>query len=418
MKAEKLGIIADDLTGALDTGVQFSKWGVPSLVGLKEFAPAETTCLILNTDSRAIPARDAAEKACRAAQLLRGRLVYKKIDSTLRGNLGAEILSVMHTLGLAKAVVAPSFPANGRTMRDGNLFVQGVLLEQTSFARDPRNAIAESYVPSLLARQAGEPVDLVTIDIVERGPKAVHQAIRRSTRQLVVADAESQQHLAHIARAVVQAEGRWLPVGSAGLAEELPAALGMVKGADRASRVCDDLVFKPGGPILVVAGSRNPTTAEQVREASKVLNWPVVEPDVGHLADRDTAQSEVDRLADRAVGDLVRCGGCIVATCFTPLQEDKSAVISWALGQATRQILERQPVHGLLLTGGDIALQACLALDAEALRPVTEVLPGLPVSLLVGGPWANMPIITKAGGFGATNAILQCLQCFRWNNQE
>ncbi len=412
MKAEQLGIVADDLTGALDTGVQFSKWGLSSLVSLKESVPAAATCLIVNTDSRAIPPGDAAEKARRAAQLLRGRLVYKKIDSTLRGNLGAEILAVMQTLGLAKAVVAPSFPANGRTMRGGKLFVQGVLLEQTGFARDPRNAISESHVPSLLRRQTGESVDLVTIDTVERGCEAVHEAICRSASRLVVADAESQQHLVHIAQAVVRAEGRWLPVGSAGLAEELPAALGLAQTAARASQARAIPVIKPGGPILVVAGSRNPTTAEQVDEAIKVLKWPAVEPDVEQLTHGDTAQSEIDRLAERTTGHLVRSGGCIVTTCFTPLQEDRSAAIAWALGQATRQSLDRQPVHGLLLTGGDIALQACLALDAEALRPVTEVLPGLPVSLLVGGPWANMSVITKAGGFGARNAILLCLQYF------
>ena len=92
MKAEKLGVIADDLTGALDTGVQFSKWGLSSLFSLKGSVYGEVACVIMNTDSRAVSADIAADRAWRAACLLRGRMLYKKIDSTLRGNLGLEII--------------------------------------------------------------------------------------------------------------------------------------------------------------------------------------------------------------------------------------------------------------------------------------------------------------------------------------
>lgn len=404
MKAEKLGIIADDLTGSLDTGVQFSKWGLSSLVGLKDSALVDVACVIMNTDSRAVSADAAADKAWRAACLLRGRLVYKKIDSTLRGNLGPEILAVMQALNLEKAVVAPAFPANRRVTLKGDLFVQGVLLEQTGFARDPRNAISESHIPSLLNCQTGEAVDLVDIDTVAQGPEAIGEAISRSTSRIVVVDAEVQQHLSHIALAIVRSERAWLPVGSAGLAEELPAALGLTKQPIDLTGLLD----LPGlrGPVLVVAGSRNEITAEQVREIIKVLDVPAVEPHLDYLLDKDAAPSETARLTGEVIQHLARSQGSIVTTCFSPPIEDRSPDIAAILGQLTRHILERQVVQGLFLTGGDIALQACLSLDAEALRPITEVLPGLPVSLLVGGPWEGMRVITKAGGFGAKDAIV------------
>jgi len=410
VKAQRLGVIADDLTGALDTGVQFSKRGLASLVGLKDSAPSDVACMILNTDSRAVSADVAAARASCAARLLHGRLVYKKIDSTLRGNLGPEIAAVMQALGLERAVVAPAFPANGRTTRNGNLFVQGVLLEHTGFARDPRNAISESHIPSLLARQAGEPVGLVDIATVAQGPEAIRAAIAESASRLVVVDAESQRHLAHIAQAIVQAGLKWLPVGSAGLAEELPVALGLATAAPASAPVSTDISPEYRGPVLVAAGSRNQITADQVSEAAAVLGLPIVEPDMERLVDRAAAQGEIDRLADEAARHLDRFGRCIVTTCFTALMEHRSADIAVCLGRLTRQILERRPVRGLFLTGGDIALQACLALGAEALRPIAEALPGLPVSLLVGGPWANMPVVTKAGGFGAKDAIWICVQ--------
>ena len=401
VKAEKLGIVADDLTGSLDTGVQFSKWGLSSLVSLRDLAPLDVACVIMNTDSRVASPDMAADKAWHAARLLLGRLVYKKIDSTLRGNLGAEILAVMQSLSLEKAIVAPAFPANGRTTLKGNLFVRGVLLEQTGFVRDPRNAINESHIPSLLNYQTGETVDSVGMDTVAHGPEAIREAISRFTSRIVVVDAETQQHLSHIARAIVRSDRAWLPVGSAGLAEELPAALGLAK-----SPVPSANPPNHRGPVLVVAGSRNEITAEQVREMVEALDAPVVEPHLDYLLDRDAAPREVARLADEVVQHLAQSQVGIVTTCFAPLVEDRSGDIAAVLGRLTRHILERQPIRDLFLTGGDIALQVCLSLDAEALCPITEVLPGLPVSSLIGGPWEGMRIITKAGGFGAKDAIL------------
>ena len=223
--AQNLGIIADDLTGSLDTGVQFSKWGLTSLVSLRGHPAPETACVIMNTDSRAVPPDVAAERVGRAARLLRGRLVYKKIDSTLRGNLGAEITAAMQELGMKKAVVVPALPANGRTTLGGRLFIRGVPLDQTGFARDPRNAIDESHIPTLLQQHTGRHVGSVDIDIVEQGTEAIREAIARCPEGFVVVDVEIQKHLADIALAVIQAKEAWLPVGSAGLAEELPAAL-------------------------------------------------------------------------------------------------------------------------------------------------------------------------------------------------
>ena len=118
------------------------------------------------------------------------------------------------------------------------------------------------------------------------------------------------------------------------------------------------------------------------------------------------AQTEAARLIDVAVQHLDRAQGIVLTTCFSPPMEGRSPDIAVKLGQVTRRILERHTVQGLFLTGGDIALQVCLSLDAEALRPVSEVRPGLPVSLLVGGPWGDLPVITKAGGFGASDAIV------------
>jgi len=398
---KNLGIIADDLTGSLDTGVQFSKWGISCLVGLQDSALPDVTCAIMNTDSRTMPPEAAARKVQGVAALLRERVVYKKIDSTLRGNLGAELLAAMRGLGAVKGIVAPAFPANGRTVLAGRLFVHGLSLERTGFANDPLNAVTESHIPTLLQQQTGQPAGLVELDVVERGANAIHEAIAHRSERIIVVDGENRKHLADIAQAIIRTDGAWLPAGSAGLAEALPGALGL--------SLPENVVrpgFMPTGPVLVVAGSRNDITAAQVRELADTLAIPLLTPDLQRWFQQTAGQDETDRIVE-AVGRCLTAGkGAIVTTCSAPLLQGTSRAIAVSLGQLTLRIMDSYPVGALLLTGGDIALQVCLALEGLALRPVSEVLPGLPVSQLYGGRWDGLPIITKAGGFGEKSALV------------
>lgn len=409
-----LGIIADDLTGSLDTGVQFSKWGLACSVSLKDTPLSEESCVIINTDSRAVSPGVAARRVQRAARLLRGRKVYKKIDSTLRGNLGVEISTAMQELGMDKAVIAPAFPANGRTTLDGYLYVRGVPLGQTGVAHDPRSAVDESHVPTLLKQQGARPVALVGIDTVERGTDAIRHAIAHCSESYVVVDVETQKHLSDIAQALTHSDEAWLPVGSAGLAEAIPAALGLSETETRTYQAPHTQ-----GPVLIVAGSRNEVTAVQVREAANALGLPTMEPDLQLLLALDDNPGALEHILSTTGQHLERGLDVIVTTSFVPQLEEKSSDIALALGRLTSDIMQRSRVGGLFLTGGDIALQVCLALDGRALRPVREVAPGLPLSLLGGGPWDDTPVVTKAGGFGESDSMVAGIRSLKdWSDNE
>ena len=402
MKAGKLGVIADDLTGSLDTGVQFGKWGLTSLVLLAGDPSPDVDCVVINTDSRAGSAEAARAAVKRAARVLRGRFVYKKIDSTLRGHIGVEVLAAMQELHAEKALLAPAYPANGRITEGGCVWIDGLPLHETEFARDPRNAIGESHIPALLQRTVSERAATIGIEVVNRGPEALGDAVSRYCEGLVVVDAVEPRHLAVIARAVAAAGGRWLPVGSAGLAEELPAALGLMRSEPSPPRRREERA-----PVLVVAGSRNQVTVAQVRRVSAVLALPTFEPDLHRLLSEDGQEDEMDRIAEAAVRQLVGGRGVVLTTCFTLEQQGASVDIALAMGRITGRVMREHPVGGLFLTGGDIALQVCRELTAHALRPITDVLPGVPVSVLLGGPWEGLRVVTKAGGFGQEDAIVQ-----------
>ena len=144
-------VVADDLTGATDTGLQFSKIGLRTKVYFDPpLSPGSCDVIAITTESRARPADEARRRVAQAGTRIRSwnvRHVYKKIDSTMRGNIGAELESLAGALDRRLVVLAPSFPANGRTVHNGRLFVNGVPLAESEFGCE-RSIVASTSLPN------------------------------------------------------------------------------------------------------------------------------------------------------------------------------------------------------------------------------------------------------------------------------
>lgn len=395
----RLGIVADDLTGAVDTGVQFARWGLHTLVMLENSQVSDAEVVVVTTNSRDEPAGEAYRRARDAARLLAGRLPYKKIDSTLRGNLGPELDGLLDGLEMDRALVAPAFPSTGRTTVDGIHMVQGVPLAESAFARDPLWPATESHVPTILARQTRRTVGYLPLDIVEAGPDSVATALREATTEIVVADATESRHLRTVALAIGLVRERWLPCGSAGLAEEWPAALGIELPAGGPFRWSVD-----SRPALVVAGSRSRSTARQLQHAADAGMLQMVELSPG---------GDIGEALARAEMVLGSGGSVALTTTFSEYQEGRGKEAAEELARGAASILKRQRVAGAFLTGGDIALAVCRALGASALRALGEVQPGVAMAEMNGGIKDGMRVVTKAGGFGNERAILESIACLR-----
>ncbi len=394
----ELGIIADDLTGAMDTGVQFAKGGLHTVVMLAEgeLPPAEMA--VVSTDSRDLPAEESRRKTREAARRFGDRAVYKKIDSTLRGNLGPELEGLLEGLGLERALVAPAFPSNGRTTVGGYHLVHGTPLAESSFAGDPLWPARESHLPTLLAKQTSLSVGYLPLSTVEQGAGAVARALRAERADIVAADAETPAHLRTLALAVAQLEG-WLPCGSAGLAEEWPRALGLER-----PRALFRWPEDPR-PALVVAGSRHQVTAEQLKRASEEGRLVLVP-----LGARGEGDAEA---VDRAIALLNQGRSVAITTAFSRFQQGQGVATALGLAEAAGAVLSRSPMAGLFMTGGDIARALCSILGAGAIRALGEVQPGVPAGLLMGGAHDGLRVVTKAGGFGDERAIIQSIDCLR-----
>lgn len=227
-------MVADDLTGAADAALALAERGFSAEIAAPLGAyrpPRRAQAWVLDTESRALPPRAAARRVRRAVQALRrwgADVLYKKIDSTLRGPLGAEMAAFQENAGADSPLwVVPAFPKAGRTVARGLLRVDGVLLHRTPFARDPRHPRRVSRVASFL-----------------KGPK----------RGWVVPDIENDTALHRAARA---AAGFSALAGSAGFLSALAARWGRGRKAR----------WVPGRGVssaVVVAGSAHPRTRGQL----------------------------------------------------------------------------------------------------------------------------------------------------------
>ncbi|MCA1719391.1 MAG: four-carbon acid sugar kinase family protein [Actinobacteria bacterium] len=257
-----VAIIADDLTGAADSGVQLVRSGYRTAVVFRG-APIpsgnDLDAVAVDTDSRSLPAGFAAKRVVEAGHAVReARIVYKKIDSTLRGPIGAELAAAIGATRRSKVVVAPAFPSAGRETRGGTQLVHGEPVHETGLSKDPANPVLESHIPSLLAHAFRNVVALSVTEV--RNGEPIRDALESNV--CIVVDAESDADLEALVRAVPD-PSPILWVGSAGLARALgevyPGARnGVPPGA-----------FAPASGVFAVVGSVNEVTREQLRRLSE-----------------------------------------------------------------------------------------------------------------------------------------------------
>jgi uncharacterized protein YgbK (DUF1537 family) len=375
--------------------------------------------VVLNTNSRAVSPRTAAQRVKIAAQALRKAgipAVYKKIDSTFRGNIGAELDAMLDVYPVPLAVLTPAFPPAGRAVRDGVLLVDGTPVHRTSIGADPVTPVRESHLPTLLRRQMTHPVHTLPLAALRKGAAAVTRLFRQwdgSGPALVLADAVTPQDLTRLARVILKEELFGLAAGSAGLALALGALLPW-----RRRRLPRPAA---GAPLLVVVGSQNPTSLAQVRWLEEHGHVPTVRACIREVvAGRDRFRHELDRTASKARSEL-RAGRDAILTLAQPAASGRrrtpslstSATLSEFLGNVTNIVAQSAPPGGLILCGGDIAVATCRALGAGGMELYGEVEPGVPCGRLVGGPFDGLPVVTKAGGFGKPDAFARALRFLR-----
>jgi uncharacterized protein YgbK (DUF1537 family) len=394
---KRIGIVADDLTGAMDSGLPFHGLGLRTRVHLSPDRVGEEGVAVLDTESRESSPSEAYARVWQAARRLRGRTLYKKIDSTLRGNLGQELDAVLDALTLRRALVTPAFPAAGRTVASGQLLVGELPLRQTDFREDPL-CPADDHIPTLLRAQTRRSVGQVGVEAMGAGTVSLLDEVRCRPEQLLVIDASSDAHLAAVAGAAAALGEGCLSCGSAGLAGALAEAMQEPVSPQRPRT----RHARPG-PVLVVAGSRRQATQRQVDRALADLNATRLQ------IVPEAPTSSAERAREAACGHLGRGWHVILAAAPEPYLPGLDQQLARTLGEVAAAVVLSQPLAGLVLTGGATATAVCRALGIDSLEIEAELAPGIPAGRVVGGRWAGLGVVTKAGGFGREDVLVQAI---------
>jgi len=222
--------LADDLTGALEVGAKFAGRGIRSLVATGSRSHSSHPVEVIDTETRHLTPQASAAVVSALAATATG-IVYLKTDSTLRGNIAADFEALARALPESAIAYVPAYPALGRTVRDGRLYVYGVPVHLTAFARDPLNPIHGNSIRRLV----------------------------REVSRCTVYDGETDADVARATAAALGDPRCRILAGPASVAAEI------------AARMAQSPVSVPGWPrirrCLIVNGSRHEVSAGQIASA-------------------------------------------------------------------------------------------------------------------------------------------------------
>ncbi len=404
----RLLIIGDDLSGTADCAVTCTHYGLASVVSLDiaQSSEGNVDVLAIDTDTRRQTAADAArinERVWRTHAS--GRLVYKKIDSTLRGNFAAEVAALARFAGMA--IVAPAFPQAGRTTRNAHQFVFGVPVEESEVWRN-EHIVGRADIRSMLA-DAGLRVTHIGLDELREGVTGLRArlaACKREQWQAVVCDSETDVDLALIAEASATLEHVFW-VGSAGLAAPQVAAF---TNASPTSVSAPERTHAPsaaGAPhprgVLTVVGSMSSISHRQVATLQTHVGDSLDPFEVDARALLDPVSQAALTLTTRVTNALMR--GRHVAVALSQTERMQAAdgpmlarLLSEKLAPAARH------AAALIATGGETARALLSAMSVTTLAVVEEIERGVPL-LATTYDGRVLPVVTKAGGFGQPETL-------------
>ena len=402
-------IIADDLSGAADCAGAFFKAGLQTMViidgrAVRSADAATAQAIAVDADTRRLPGAEAARVQSDVYDAYRapGQLFYKKIDSTLRGNFAAELAAIIDRAGLA--IVAPAFPQAGRFTRNGHQYLNDTPLETTQSWRDAGIA-GVAHIPGMLAR-AGVRNATIGVGEIRQGAqhlRSVFEARASEGAQALVCDVEAEADLQLIARASIALSRPRFWVGSAGLAHHLRAGANDAPGPIR----CQSVTVQ--GPILTVVGSVSDVSHDQAEYLIAAAGITRIVAPAGVLR-RGQAHPQWRELR-QALETALRQQQDLL------LMIGADEVVDMAEGPQLCQALAVliAPLAGhvgaLIATGGETARAILCAMGSTQLRLAGEIEPGVPLSLATGT--GAIPVITKAGAFGARETLLRCYETLR-----
>ncbi|GHC94789.1 membrane protein [Nocardiopsis terrae] len=421
-------VVADDLTGANATGARFARTGMRVATVTPEHVSrvaGDYDVVVANLDSRHVPAEQAADLVTDVVEAVWPvGLVVKRTDTTLRGNIGAEIQAAydavrdrVPTGTRVRVLFTPAFPGSGRITEDGVQLLNGTPLERTELAVDPLCPMTTSVVADILGAQTDLAVRHVPVRQITQ--EMLTAELLAGDEPIVVCDASSEQHLTDIAEAAAAAHHSdgtvWVAVDPGPTGALLAYALRLRGQAG--SR----------GPLLAVAGSTTELTRRQLATVARTGAVRFVDVDAVALADPES--DHADEVAEELTTQLSSSGFpelCVLRMVTTAEQVRElpaqaraelpgriAGLVADVVNDLADTVGAQALPSGLYLTGGDLVASLLDELDVHAFDVGGEIVPLAVHGHLSGGPLDGTPVVAKGGLVGDDITLVECLAKLR-----
>ncbi|MGL4653849.1 four-carbon acid sugar kinase family protein [Cetobacterium sp.] len=406
----KLVVIADDLTGALDTGVQFTKKNLSTIVTSNlnfNESYKDYDVVVVNTESRHLSNNEAkknVEKALLEFSNKNVKFFYKKIDSTLRGNLGSELEGFIEGLSIQKLSLIPAFPLGSRIVKNGILYVNKIPLCETQFSKDILNPIKNSYIPEILKTQTSIKTSLKNVD------NFVFE-LSEQEKEIYIFDALDTDDLVNIGKSLYKRSLLKYTAGSAGFAQVLAD---YIKGESK-----ETPILLEDDRILFVCGSVNDVSLKQCKYAeilgykTEVLKFQDIVGDnyknsQSYILHNDDFRKKINNFKNI----LIKTSDSkeVISESIDYAKRNNISIknithnISNNTGELIADLLLEYDLKNIIVFGGDTLAGILKKISCDSIIPLKEIIPGVVFTkALVGDKSIN--IITKAGGFGDEDVI-------------
>lgn len=400
-----VGFIADDITGATDLASALAARGLDTRLAFGSSALPDVggDAIVVALKIRSVPAAEARAAAIEAAEALRTvgaeQLFFKycsTFDSTADGNIGPIADALVDFTSAHRVVHCPAYPANGRTVYLGHLFVGDQLLSESPMRDHPLNPMRDSHLPRVLAEQTSRGVAQLDFAVVDAGADAATARLTEiAGAQHVIADAVRDSDLETIAEATA---GDRLAAGGAAYGAAFAAAAHQRAGHPRPDR--EQRPVPPPGPAAILAGSLSRATREQVR----AFDGPTLTLGVDELVDGDVAVRRSLDFADRCLAS----GPLLITTDHDAVAGPAGVprLIELAMGRIGFG-LQQLGVRRFIVAGGETsgAVADALALRSGRIGP----------DISVGVPWIvaddrGLAVAFKSGNFGGPSFFRDALE--------
>lgn len=425
----KYAVIADDLTGANATGALLKKLKLKTVNLINSsnemcFNKEKYEAIVCSTDSRAMNPKEAYDKVFNMVKIIKNeeiKIYNKRIDSTLRGNIGAEIDAILEGLGEERiAVIVPSFPDAGRKAIGGYLLVNGNPLEESDAANDPKKPISTSVIKKIIEKQTKYELGYIDLETVMKGKNFIKESfynLHKECKRLIILDAVNNKNLEIIAKALIETDLKFVTVDP-----------GPFTAAVAKEFIKEETHIYEGKKVLMSVGSITNTTKIQLDKIVKDFNVVKVNINTEKLLNgKKEQQIEMERvekyitknkdnstifcIAIDSIYPTDRVDLNSIAKKQNTTKEELSLKINDSIAEISFRILKNiSNMEGIFSSGGDISVAICKKFKSIGLDLLGEVIPLAAYGSFIGGEFPQLKIVSKGGMVGDENGMKVCVK--------